>query len=275
MRRKRWKLLPVLGLLVTMAMTAVTANAETSHGNSDWSVVFSKDKKMVSNFKTSDINDAIYGIQPGDNVIITLALKNENDEATDWYMTNEVLYSLEDRSANAGTSGGVYTYKLTYTGPDGEVTSLYDSDTVGGEDANGSKAGEGLRQATNALSDYFFLDTLKKGQSGKVTLEVALDGDTQGNDYQNTLADLQMNFAVEMNTSGTDTPNPNPGRQGEVVKTGDEMNLTPFIIAACVTGTLFLLLAAYGQLEREKEKEAKRIKAEKRGGRARHDETLE
>ena len=275
MRRKRWKLLPVLGLLVTMAMSAVTANAETSHGNSDWSVVFSKDKKMVSNFKTSDINDAIYGIQPGDNVIITLALKNENDEATDWYMTNEVLYSLEDRSANAGTSGGVYTYKLTYTGPDGEVTSLYDSDTVGGEDANGSKAGEGLRQATNALSDYFFLDTLKKGQSGKVTLEVALDGDTQGNDYQNTLADLQMNFAVEMNTSGTDTPNPNPGRQGEVVKTGDEMNLTPFIIAACVTGTLFLLRAAYGQLEREKEKAAKRIKAEKRGGRARHDETLE
>ncbi len=180
MRRKRWKLLTALGLLVTMAMSAITANAETSYGGSDWSVVFSKDKKMVSNFKTSDINDAIYGIQPGDNVIITLALKNENDEATDWYMTNEVLYSLEDRSANAGTSGGVYTYKLTYTGPDGEVTSLYDSDTVGGEDPSGNKAGEGLRQATNALSDYFFLDTLKKGQSGKVTLEVALDGDTQG-----------------------------------------------------------------------------------------------
>lgn len=252
MRRKRWKLLPVLGLLVTMAMSAVTANAETSHGNSDWSVVFSKDKKMVSNFKTSDINDAIYGIQPGDNVIITLALKNENDEATDWYMTNEVLYSLEDRSANAGTSGGVYTYKLTYTGPDGEVTSLYDSDTVGGEDANGSKAGEGLRQATNALSDYFFLDTLKKGQSGKVVLEIALDGDTQGNDYQDTLADLQMNFAVELNTGGTDTPN--PGRRGDIVKTGDEMTLTPFIIVACVTGTLLLLFVFYAQREREKER---------------------
>ena len=80
MRRKRWKLLPVLGLLVTMAMSAVTANAETSHGNSDWSVVFSKDKKMVSNFKTSDINDAIYGIQPGDNVIITLALRTTRQQ---------------------------------------------------------------------------------------------------------------------------------------------------------------------------------------------------
>ncbi len=250
MRRKIWKLLLVVSLLASMTMTAY---AETSYGNSDWSVTFTKDKKMVSNFKTADLNDAIYGIQPGDNVIITLALKNENDTATDWYMTNEVLYSLEDRSANAGTSGGVYTYKLTYTDPAGEETVLFDSDTVGGENASG--AGEGLHQATDALSDYFFLDTLSKGQSGKITLEVALDGDTQGNDYQNTLADLQMNFAVELNTSGTNTPNPTPGTRGDVVRTGDEMTLTPFIIVACVTGILLLLFAVYAQREREKERQ--------------------
>ena len=189
MRRKIWKLLLAVCLLASMTMTAY---AETSYGNSDWSVVFSSDKKMVSNFKTSDLNDAIYGIQPGDNVIITLTLKNENDTATDWYMTNEVLYSLEDRSANKETGGGVYTYKLTYTGPDGTVTTLFDSDTVGGENTSG--AGEGLHQATNALSDYFFLDTLKKGQSGQVTLEVALDGDTQGNDYQNTCSNIYAEF---------------------------------------------------------------------------------
>lgn len=229
---------------------AMTAYAETSHGNPDWAVTFTSEKKMVSNFKTADLNDVILGIQPGDNVIITLALKNENNTATDWYMTNEVLYSLEDRSANAGTSGGAYTYKLAYTGPDGEEDILFDSDTVGGEGASG--AGEGLRQATDALSDYFFLDTLKKGQSGKVVLEIALDGDTQGNDYQDTLADLQMNFAVELNAGGTDTPN--PGRRGDIVKTGDEMTLTPFIIVACVTGTLLLLFVFYAQREREKER---------------------
>ncbi len=246
MRRKIWKLLLAVSLLASMAMTAY---AETSHGNPDWAVTFTSEKKMVSNFKTADLNDVILGIQPGDNVIITLALKNENNTATDWYMTNEVLYSLEDRSANAGTSGGAYTYKLAYTGPDGEEDILFDSDTVGGEGASG--AGEGLRQATDALSDYFFLDTLKKGQSGKVVLEIALDGDTQGNDYQDTLADLQMNFAVELNTGGTDTPN--PGRRGDIVKTGDEMTLTPFIIVACVTGTLLLLFVFYAQREREKE----------------------
>lgn len=247
MRRKIWKLLLAVSLLASMAMTAY---AETSHGNPDWAVTFTSEKKMVSNFKTADLNDVILGIQPGDNVIITLALKNENNTATDWYMTNEVLYSLEDRSANAGTSGGAYTYKLAYTGPDGEEDILFDSDTVGGEGASG--AGEGLRQATDALSDYFFLDTIKKGQSGKIVLEIALDGDTQGNDYQNTLADLQMNFAVELNTGGTDTPN--PGRRGDIVKTGDEMTLTPFIIVACVTGTLLLLFVFYAQREREKER---------------------
>lgn len=247
MRRKIWKLLLAVSLLASMAMTAY---AETSHGNPDWAVTFTSEKKMVSNFKTADLNDVILGIQPGDNVIITLALKNENNTATDWYMTNEVLYSLEDRSANAGTSGGAYTYKLAYTGPDGEEDILFDSDTVGGEGASG--AGEGLRQATDALSDYFFLDTIKKGQSGKIVLEIALDGDTQGNDYQNTLADLQMNFAVELNAGGTDTPN--PGRRGDIVKTGDEMTLTPFIIVACVTGTLLLLFVFYAQREREKER---------------------
>lgn len=249
MRKKIWKLLLAVSLLASMTMTAY---AETSYGKSDWSVRFTNDKKMVSTFKTSDLNDAIYGIQPGDNVIITLELKNENNTATDWYMTNEVLYSLEDRSANSATGGGAYTYKLAYTAPDGTVTSLFDSDTVGGEGASG--AGEGLHQATDALSDYFFLDTLKKGQSGKITLEVALDGDTQGNDYQNTLADLQMNFAVELNTAGTDTPNTNPGTRGNIVRTGDEMTLMPFIIVACVTGTLLLLFAFYAQREREKER---------------------
>ncbi len=249
MRRQIWKLLLIVSLLASMTMTAY---AETSYGSSDWSVTFSKDKKMVSNFKTSDLNDAIYGIQPGDNVIITLQLKNENDTATDWYMTNEVLYSLEDRSANSATGGGVYTYKLTYTGPDGEEDVLFDSDTVGGEGTSG--AGEGLRQATDALSDYFFLDTLKKGQSGKIVLEVALDGDTQGNDYQNTLADLQMNFAVELNTSATDTPNPTSGTRGDIVRTGDEMTLTPFVVVACVTGILLLLFVVYAQREREKER---------------------
>ncbi len=261
MRRRIWRLLLAAGLIASMT---VTAHAETSYGDPDWAVTFTEDEKMESNFKTADLNDAIYGIQPGDNVILAIQLKNANSATTDWYMTNEVLYSLEDRSRNAATEGGAYTYKLLYTAADGTETTLFDSDEVGGENVNG--AGEGLHQATDALSDYFFLDTLKKGQSGKVTLEVALDGDTQGNDYQNTLADLQMNFAVELNETETTpaarTPG-TPGTPGRPVKTGDERTLTPFIIVACVTGTLFLLLALLGMRKSKEEKRTKR-----RGGAA-------
>lgn len=258
MRKMIWKLCLFIGIL---ASVNITAYAETSHGKSDWSVVFTKDKKMEANFKTSDLDEVIYGLQLGDNVIITLKLKNENTSATDWYMTNKVLYSLEDRSKNTATSGGAYTYKLTYKGPDGKTDTLFDSSTVGGEGA--SKAGEGLKQATNGLKDYFYLDTLKTGENGEITLEVALDGDTQGNDYQDTLADLQMNFAVELSNTGN-TPssdNGGGGRRNPIVKTGDDLTLTPFIITACVTGILLLLFAVYSQRQREKEKQ---MRAEKR-----------
>lgn len=87
MRKMIWKLCLFIGIL---ASVNITAYAETSHGKSDWSVVFTKDKKMEANFKTSDLDEVIYGLQPGDNVIITLKLKNENTSATDWYMTNKV-----------------------------------------------------------------------------------------------------------------------------------------------------------------------------------------
>ena len=71
---------------------------------------------------------------------------------------------------------------------------LYSSETVGGEDTAG---GEGLHQATGALEDYFYLGRLESGEEGRVLLTVELEGETQGNDYQDTLARLQMNFAVE------------------------------------------------------------------------------
>lgn len=211
---------------------------------------------MDSNFKTSDMDDVIRGMQPGDNAIITLNLKNSNTETTDWYLRNEVLYSLEDRSNNENTSGGAYTYKLVYEGPNGTRT-LFDSDTIGGE--NESQAGEGLHQATNGIDlgergSWLFLDTLTTSQAGKVTLEVALDGDTQGNDYQDTLADLQMRFGVELNTTNTRT-NPNmPGSPRTVVRTGDENELGPYILLACISGGLLLAFAAYTQISRSRAK---------------------
>ena len=44
------------------------------------------------------------------------------------------------------------------------------------------------------MEDYFYLDRLDKNETGTVELEVGLEGETQGNAYQNTLAKLQLNF---------------------------------------------------------------------------------
>lgn len=244
-------------LFVLLASMTVTAYAETSYGDAGWKVSFTEDKKMESNFKKADMTDVIYGMQPGDRAVITLQLSNENSTATDWYMTNKVLYSLEDRSANHA-AGGAYTYILTYIDPEGKENILFSSDTVGGDFV--SAAGEGLHAATNALEDYFYLDTLKKGGKGNIRLEVALDGETQGNDYQNTLADLQMNFAVELaDAPSSNTPSANStssaaGRT-RVVKTGDQSQLSAFVLAGCVSGAALLGISCYGFAKRRKGKE--------------------
>ena len=262
--RKQRALPYLLSSLVAFSF-AIPAQAETYYGDENWKVAFTSEDKMESSFSTADINDVIGGMQPGDNVIITLNLKNENRTITDWYMRNEVLYSLEDRSTNKETSGGAYTYRLVYTDKDVEVNTLFDSDTVGGESADDtiSRMGEGLKSATNALKDYFYLDTLAKGAGGVVTLEVALDGETQGNHYQDTLADLQMDFAVELrdtprggggggggtpDTPGTpntpDTPGSTTSRTG-VVRTGDDNQIVLFSVISGVTGLLLLLYCIY------------------------------
>jgi hypothetical protein len=237
------------------------ADAEEINGSDDWKVVFTADEKMDSNFTTASLTEALKGQQPGDTAVFTVSLENENESSTDWYMTNKVLYSLEDRSNNKNTAGGAYTYVLTYTDSQGSVTTLYDSDTVGGDTANSADR-LGLREATDGLEDYFALDTLAKGQKGYITLKVKLDGETQGNDYQDTLADLSMNFAVMLR--GTKSRNITDGdevinevREGEsitIVKTGDETNLIPFIIAAFVSGALFLVLALCSVRERKRQR---------------------
>ena len=88
-----------------------------------------------------------------------------------------------------------------------------------------------------------------------------MDGETQGNGYQNTLAKLQMNFAVEENerdetptqpttpseTPGTSTPkNPTPGggtHKTGTTFTGDPNNLFLWSALMLFAG---LLLAGCG-----------------------------
>ena len=219
-----------------LSVIALPAYAEDYQGGSGWSVTFNG-KEMTDNFKQKDINDSISNLQPGDSVTFTVSLSNTGKEKTDWYMTNKVLRSLEDTQKNA--AGGGYTYLLTYTSA-GKTKTLFSSDTIGAQLPDESL--EGLHQATNALEEFFFLDELSQKESGVITLKVALDGETQGNAYQDTLADLQMNFAVEMR-----------GKK-PVVPTGDTRTLVPYVIACGVSGLVLLALAILSLRARGKDK---------------------
>ena len=246
-----------MGLLLVCSMMlgdGATAFAEDYQGDPGWAVDFTG-SGMESNFNTSDINDAIYNLQPGDSIDISVALKNTGANDADWWMTNKVLQSLED-SQRVAASGG-YSYILTYQPPRGELETLYSSDTVGGERTGDMDVGEGLHEATESLSEYFYLDTLKAGEQGTISLTVALDGETQGNTYQDTLANLTLNFAVEERRNPVPV---NDGEEGEPEgetpegetqtrrppKTSDDSNLMLYVWISLGSGLALLALALYG-----------------------------
>lgn len=276
-----------VGTAFTMAVSAFAADTvptELTEKKTEYSVTFTADKKMDPNYSQSEMYEEFMGMQPGDSTDIVMNLQNDYGETVDWYMTNKVIKSLEDTRNNDQLAGGAYTYTLSYQGPSEERSRvLFDSDTVGGEDV--SAWGQGLHEATGALEDWVYLDTFQSGEGGKLVLTVALDGETQGNDYQDTLAELKMNFAVELNL--TDEPGGDNGGSGgggslkgeerepeedggtttkktssgggsssrtQVVRTGDYTNSIPYLIAAGVSGIVLLILAIYSLRERRRQK---------------------
>lgn len=221
-------------LLLTLMTTPVLAEHFPVNGQ-EWTVTFNG-REMTDDFRKASYQDVIEDMQPGDDATFVINVKNNDKEDTYWYMTNTIINSFEDHSI---ARGGAYTYRLVYYPAGKSEIVLYDSNTVGGEDTT---AGIGLHEATNALGDesqnnlanrdrkdYIYLDQLKSGQQGKLVLDVALDGETQGNAYQDTLADLRLNFAVEKK----DGP-PN---------TADPYSMIPWFIATGISGLVFLIAA--------------------------------
>ncbi len=136
---------------------------------------------------------------------------------------------------------------------------MYDSreranNYIGGNQM-GTNVPVGLHEATSNLEEYFFLDTLNSGENGMVTLDVALEGETQDNSYQNTAAKIRMNFAVELSNPGSTTSS----STSRAVKTGDENNLLPYYIGMVVAGLLLLYLALDAYTDRKYQKGRRRV----------------
>ena len=235
----------ILCLAMTVIMAAgvhTTAFAKDSQGADRWQVNFTGGK-MDSNFKSSDVTDELANIQPGDSIELKVQLKNSDSTDTDWYMTNEVIQTLEDAQSSA--EGDAYEYKLTYVGSDNAEKVLYDSSTVGGEGA--SKAGD------------FYLGRLASNNTGTVHLTVGVEGETQGNGYQLTLAKLRMNFAVEKVSAGKTITKNKIVKTTNTVKTGDTARILLFCVLALISG---LILLAYGIYTLNKNTKRRRQKGE-------------
>ena len=221
--------------VASMGFLPNKALAEHLSGGSGWTVTYTSNGTMSDNYSSSQFADSLSALQPGDDITLTVALKHQNASEGDWYMSNEVIKTLESGAA----SGSAYSYKLTYHSAAGSDRMLYDSTTVGGDNSNG------LIDATNGLDDYFFLETLKNGQSASVTLEITLDGETEGNAYFETLAQLRMKFAVEGAPQGSSTTR-------TVVRTGDDTTLFPFYVVMIVSGVV-LAGVAFATMRRSRQ----------------------
>ena len=236
MKKRVFAILLMLALAFSLP---VAVRADHLTGADTWSVTFTAAGTIESNFKSKAVQDEIGGLQPGDDITFSIKVNNLYKDPIDWYMLNTILRSLEDSTAAAG---GSYSYLLQYRTSKGVVRDLYDSDRVGGE-LDGKDAPEGLHAVNAALENYFFLESMPTAGSGLITLKVTLDGESQGNSYQSTLADLRIGLAAEV------TPT-------KVVKTGDETDLKPYTIAMYASGAIALLLALDGILQRRKNRRA-------------------
>lgn len=242
----RKKILCLVMIALMMIGTPLTVNAEHYEGSDGWEVSFDG-KDMKSTFKSSDLAADALSILPGDSITLKVKLKERSGKESDWYMKNDILQSLEDSTKSAG--GGAYSYILKYHDPKGSETLLYSSESVGGEVGYGGK--KGLHEADAGLDDFFYLDRLSDGEKAYITLYIKLDGETQGNDYQKTLAKIRMNFAVD---TAVAQEIENHILVQSMVKTGDNSQVAVFSTLTLVSGLALLVLAVIAMKRRQEEK---------------------
>ena len=186
---KKNKLNIVLALMLVVAGisgTKLTANAETE--GLSWSVTYNG-SGFTSTYDAS--NATISDAMPGDTIEYTVEYINGSSEAAVFYMNADVVKTLEE---GAEASGGAYSYKITTNTSD---TPIFDSETVGGD----ATAVVGLDQVNGKEGAYFSLGEVAVGKSGKVTVSISLDGNSQTNSYMDTLAEIELKFGAESATS--------------------------------------------------------------------------
>lgn len=254
----------ILCLALAAVLSAFASVPVHAAGPVDGGTVQFTDKGMQSRFRDSgELQQELGKLLPGGSITVRVNLENLRGRSADWYMSSQVVRSLEESSDTA--NGGVYSYELTYTNDDtGEELTLYSSRNIGGGTSR-----EGLLETNEALEDFLYLDRLGKEETGHISLTIAMDAETLGNAYQGTLADLQMVFAAETVTGGGSGSGggsgKSPGGPGNApvssvfslggVQTGDASHLMLWSLAALLSG---LILLVWGIIVYKKERGGRR-----------------
>lgn len=255
MNKRFFRMIPVLAMMIVMiAGSAMCVCAESyDYTDVDYHCYFGQNHKMQTNFTAKDFGRVVRNMQPGDDVTFKVTYKNNADEKTEWYMENAVEQTLEKTKAAKKIKGtgtpenGGYTYELVNYDKNGNKQVLFNSvdKTVGGTEKPMSGR-EGLEEATNALEDWFHIQTLESGESGYLILKIAFEGETEVNDYMDTDGIVNMRFAVELEPEGDTPPSP-------PVNTGDYTNITRLVAILMASSVLLLILAIYSVRRDRKE----------------------
>ena len=293
MKNKMWKSLLLTGILAGSMAASVLSPQEAYGMEGDveypWTVTYTAGEDMKSTFSSSEAAEVLSDMQPGDTALFRVELKNQNGKATKWYMKSAVLASLEESAKAAEKAGGAYGYTLTYTAPGSAPETIFSSNTVGGEVYVNEEL-TGLKEVANSIApdEWFYLMDLGKdgeGGNGSVQLQVSLDGVSQGNNYQDTMAEIEMQFGVEQEDEPENVtekvkkvnktekvkkvevkkPVSTAGTPG--VRTGDDTNLLPYLSAVGAAGVLLLVLVITSLKKRKQESaQAASADPDKKGG---------
>ena len=245
MIKKIFRIIPVLAMMIVMiAGSAISVCAESyDYTDADYHCYFNQNHKMETNFTAKDFGRVVMNMQPGDDVTFKVAYKNNAKEKTEWYLENTVEQTLEKTKAAKKVKGtgspenGGYVYELTNYDKNGNKQVLFNNyeKVIGGSDKPMTNR-EGLEEATNALEEWFHIQTLESGQSGYLILKIAFEGETEVNDYMDTDGIVNMRFAVELEPEEDNSPRPS-------VNTGDYTQITMWVAILMASSVLLLILA--------------------------------
>lgn len=222
----------IMATAMSQAVLAETVKGEVTYTGNELDLEYS----------TEDISAQLAKLTPGDEVDLQFKLVNDSDDKTDWYVEDDVIKAFEDSSS---AENGAYTYKLSYTSSAGKTTEIYSSD-VGGNNAD-TTVPKGLHQASSGSEEYFYLDRIGAGGTGTVTLSIAIDGESLRNDYQSTLADLKVSFAVEVPEDTDAIATTSKG-----ANTGDTTHLATYITLFVIAALLLAATLVYAKRAKEK-----------------------